>query len=126
MSAEIRITDRHLKVHTNHIFVFGDNTIRKGKKGAASLRDNANTYGFITKKLPDNKDSSFYRPKEYSIIYNREINNLISVIKEKQDYLFMISRLGAGLTNKYKIFDKIIEPNIKEDLSKFKNILWLW
>ena len=76
--------------------------------------------------MPDNKDSSFYRPKEYSIIYNREINNLISVIKEKQDYLFMISRLGAGLTNKYKIFDKIIEPNIKEDLSKFKNILWLW
>jgi hypothetical protein len=33
------ITKKYLENHPNHIFVFGDNSLRQGKGGAASLRD---------------------------------------------------------------------------------------
>ncbi|MFW6247319.1 MAG: hypothetical protein ACOC22_04075 [bacterium] len=61
------ITRKYLKENPEHIFVFGDNLLRKGYGGAAKLRDLPNTYGFITKKYPDNKDESFYTPDEYMI-----------------------------------------------------------
>lgn len=53
------ITKYWLKKHLECIFVFGDNLIREGYGGAAILRDEPNTYGFITKKYPDNKNESF-------------------------------------------------------------------
>ncbi len=120
------INKEYLINHPNSIFVFGDNTLRKGKGGAASLRDLPNTYGFITKKYPDNKDSSFYKLDEYLFIYCQEIKYLIEYITSNKNKIFLISKIGSGLANRYNIFENIIEPSIKKDLKDFKNIEFLW
>jgi len=120
------ITKEYLQNHRNEIFVFGDNMLSIGHGGAAQLRDEPNTYGFITKRYPDGLDTSFFKPNEYEQIYKLQINQLLNEIKLKENKTFLISKLGAGLANKYKIFEKIIEPNIKNDLKNYKNIEFLW
>jgi len=120
------ITREYLRENRNHIFVFGDNLLRKGKGGAAVLRDEPNTYGFITKKFPDMKTESFYNIDEYRNIYRDEISKLIHYINMNENKLFLISKLGSGLANKFYIFNEIIEPNIKRDLNKLENVKFLW
>ena len=123
---EIFIDKKYLKENPNHIFVFGDNTLRVGLGGAAILRNEPNTYGFITKKKPSHRDEDYYRPIEYNDVYKEELGILKFMIKDNPDKTYLISKLGAGLANKYKIFEKIIEPNIKNDLKEFKNVKFLW
>lgn len=121
----MKITREFLKSNKNFIFVFGDNSIKKGRKGGASLRDLENTYGFITKKYPCNKPHCFYTIEEYKTIYKQEINKLKAYIRQHSDKIFLISKIGSGLANRYGIFESIIKPNIKRDLSEFKNIIFL-
>lgn len=115
------ITKSYLKQNPDHIFVFGDNTIRKGLGGAAKLRNMPNTYGFITKKYPNNNIGSFYKPDEYKNKFEIELKRLIKKIESNPDKTFLISQLGAGLANKYKIRQKVIEPGIVV-LKKYKNV----
>ena len=122
----MHIDQQYLKSHPNEIFVFGDNKLRSGYGGAASLRDEVNTYGFITKRAPNNHDSSFYRPDEYIHVFSREIGLLEMHMRVNPDKLYLISRLGAGLANKYKIFESVIEPNMPAHLTEFKNVRFLW
>ena len=68
------ITEDFLNKNPNSYFVFGDNLERFGYGGAAALRDHPRAYGFITKKFPDNKNSSFYMPNEYSPVFFEELN----------------------------------------------------
>lgn len=116
----------YLRSHPNSVFVFGDNLIRKGKGGAATLRDEPNTYGFITKKAPNNQDESFYRPEEYEPVFIKEISKLRQEILANPDKTYLISKLGAGLANRYRIWETVIEPNICTILGHFKNVLFLW
>lgn len=120
----LKITSQFLRKNPDYIFVFGDNIIRKGYGGAASLRDEPNTYGFITKKHPDNRNESFYRVKEYSSIFDREFKKLKKTIGKSLNKTFLISKLGAGLANKYNIYEKIIEPRLWE-LEGFNNVILL-
>jgi hypothetical protein len=119
------ITEDYLRKHPNEIFVYGDNTEHYGLGGAAKLRYSVNTYGFITKKYPDNKDSSFYTLPEYQKVYDNEITKLRKIISENTEITFLISKLGAGLANRYKIFELVIEPNIRKDLN-YPNVRFLW
>jgi hypothetical protein len=57
----ILVTQEFLDLEPDSYFVFGDNLERWGYGGAAKLRDHPNAIGFITKKFPDNRDSSFYK-----------------------------------------------------------------
>ena len=109
------ISEEFLNHNPDYIFVFGDNTIRKGTGGAAKLRYHKQSYGFITKKFPSWDDNAYYKPNEYKPIYERELEKLKKVITENPDKTYLISKLGAGLANRYMIFEKIIEPNIKKD-----------
>lgn len=123
--SEILITEEYLENNPNHIFVFGDNTLRYGKGGAAKLRNFPNTYGFITKKSPFSFNS-YYLPMEYLPVFLREIEKLRNTIMENPDKTFLISKIGSKLANKYKIFEEIIEPRIKNYLKGFKNVQFLW
>lgn len=123
---EETITKKYLLDNPNKIFVFGDNLLRTGYGGAAKLRDMQNSYGFFTKKAPDNKDSSFFRPKEYKEVYREEIKSLRFAISNNPNKEFLISKLGAGLANRYNIFEQVIEPAIKADLSDLENVKFLW
>lgn len=120
------ITAEWLRDHRDHIFVFGDNMKRIGKGGAAALRGEINTYGFITKKYPNNEDTSFFSLEEYLPIYETEIETLKEILSANPEVTYIISRVGAGLANKYGIWEKIIEPKMEEDLIEFTNVVFLW
>ena len=119
------VTVQLLRSKPETIFVFGDNLIRKGYGGAAKLRDEPNAYGFVTKKYPDNRDESFYKPEEYRHVFNDEMIKLIRNIGYNPSKEFWISKLGSGLANKYNIWEEVIEPKI-HILKMFKNVKFLF
>lgn len=123
---EIIITEKYLDVHPNEIFVFGDNFDGRGLGGAAKLRYHKQAIGFITKKHPDDEDESFFNCENYIPWYLSAVSSLRDRIKRQPDKIFLISKLGAGLANRYGIFEKIIEPTIKVLLSDLNNVRWLW
>ena len=57
---ELFIDRDYLRNNPDDIFVFGDNWLRDGHGGAALLRDEPNTYGFITKIAPTHRDEDFF------------------------------------------------------------------
>jgi hypothetical protein len=120
----MKIDRDYLRFNKHHVFVFGDNLLRVGKGGAAILRDEPNTYGFITKKEPNIKDSSYYRPEEYVPVFEEEIKKLIKEIKANPDKVYLISKLGGGLANKYQIFEKVVKPGLVA-LKAFTNVEFL-
>lgn len=122
---EIIITREYLRANPNHVLVFGDNLLRKGKGGGAKLRDEPNTYGFITKKAPNNKISSFYNIKEYISVFNDELFKLMKEILDNQHTTYLISRIGGGLANEFGIFELIIDPMIRTQL-RYNNVIFLW
>ena len=123
---ETIITEEYLDAHPNEIFVFGDNLDGRGLGGAAKLRYHIQAIGFITKKHPDNEDESFFTCENYIAWYLGAVSSLSDRIKRQPDKTFLISKLGAGLANRYGIFEKIIEPTIKVLLSDLNNVRWLW
>ena len=122
----IIITQEFLDQNPNSYFVFGDNLERNGTGGAAKLRYHPQSIGFITKKFPDNKDESFYKPEEYAAVFFEELDKLKKNIKARRNDVFYISQLGGGLANKYYIWQKIIEHNLTSSLNGFKNVIYCW
>jgi hypothetical protein len=120
------ITEKYLKDNPNHIFVFGDNLLRKGTGGAAKLRFYENTYGFITKKTPSHDRQAYYTCNNYSEKFTSEMNNLIKEIVCNPKKLYLISKIGAGLANRFGIFEGVINPVIKVYLNKYNNVKFLW
>jgi lantibiotic modifying enzyme len=126
MTHEIIITKEYLRNNPNHVFVFGDNLKRRGKGGAAKLRDEPNVYGFITKKAPNNDIDSFYTKKEYDTVFNNELYQLILTANKNKDKTYLISKIGSGLANKWNIFEEIIEPRLIQWSGGYENIILLW
>jgi hypothetical protein len=122
----IKITEEFLDQNPNAFFVFGDNIERKGYGGAAALRDHSRSYGFITKKFPDNRDTSFYMPDEYAPVFFEELNKLINFIRKNRDKTFYISKVGSDLANKYRIWELLIHHNLLDKLQYFDNIVLCW
>ena len=122
----VEITQKFLDENTNAYFVFGDNLERQGYGGAAKLRDHPHSIGFITKKFPDNKDESFYKPEEYSAVFFEELAKLKIIIQKRPDKIFYISQLGGGLANRYKIWEKLIRHNIVRELDELNNVIFCW
>jgi len=119
------ITEDYLNANPNFIFVFGDNLKRVGCGGAAKLRHLPNTYGFITKKAPSNKDEDYYKPEEYHDIFMDEVDKLHEEIFNNPDKIYLISKLGSGLANKYKIWECLISVYI-EVFSEYENVRLLF
>jgi hypothetical protein len=120
------MTKEFLDENKDAVFVFGDNLIHKGYGGAAALRDHPRTYGFVTKKYPDYKDDSYYKPEEYGFKFLASVVELQIFIEKNMDKIFYISQLGGGLANKYKIWEKIIKPGLIRYFSKYDNVIFLW
>lgn len=120
------ITEEFLEQNSNSYFVFGDNLQRWGHGGAAALRDHPRAIGFITKKFPNSKDESFYKPEEYSPVFFEELDKLKKLIERQPDKTFYISQLGGGLANKYFIWQKLIRHNLVRELEKFENVVFCW
>ena len=120
------ITKEDLDANPNWVFVFGDNLERWGYAGAAALRDHPQAYGFVTKKYPDNRDESFYRPTEYmGTAFMEEEAKLIKLIESHPAKTFVISRLGSGLANRYGIYEQVIEGFLHGLSVRYKNVVLL-
>ena len=123
---EVFIDRDFLRNNKDFIFVFGDNDLRWGKGGAAILRDEPNTYGFITKKEPYHEDYAYYKPDdEYKEVFINEMKKIKREISLNPNKTFLISKLGAGIANKYHIYENIIEEHIKS-LNQFNNVIFLF
>jgi hypothetical protein len=120
------VTKKFLDENPNAIFIFGDNLRRVGYGGAAALRDHPQTYGFITKRNPDNREESFYRPDTYTTDFLAHAVELQLFIEKNTDKIFYISQLGGGLANKYKIWEKVIRPGLIKYFSHYDNVVFLW
>lgn len=119
------ITKEFLDKNPSYIFVFGDNSIHKGMKGAAVLRYHSQSIGFVTKKRPSYDSSAYYRPDEYTHVFNKELEKLEKDIKSCPHYTFLISKLGSGLANKYGIYEQVIRDGLKV-LEKYLNVKFLF
>lgn len=108
------ITREYLRANPNHVFVFGDNLLGIGKGGAALLRDEPNTYGFITKKAPNNRESSFYKPEEYKSVFVTELHRLVQEALKHPERTYLVSMLGSKLANRYRIWEEVILPALSE------------
>jgi hypothetical protein len=122
----IHITEKFLNNSPNSYFIFGDNLVRQGYGGAAKLRDHPHAIGFITKKFPDNQDTSFYRPEEYSPVFFEELSKLEKIVKSRPDKTFYISKLGSELANRYGIWEKLVNHNLTLKLQKYNNVIFCW
>ena len=122
----LKVDKQYLDDNPHCVFVYGDNLIHKGHGGAAYLRDHPRAVGFVTKKYPDNRDSSFYKPEEYEQIFWACVKELKNRIARSPNTTFLISKLGAGLANRYGIWESIIKPNLANELVMFDNVVLLW
>jgi hypothetical protein len=88
----------------DHLFIFGDNDRRFGKKGQAIIRDEPNAAGIPTKKYPSYDASSFYTDSEYEQNVAK-IDKAVAIIKYRlinEGYKGIIlpeDGLGTGLAN---------------------------
>lgn len=120
------ITEQYLDDNPNIIFVFGDNLERRGSGGAARLRNHRNIYGFITKKAPTWNLNDYYTPEDYKERFFLECDKLKKEAKKNKDKTYLVSKVGAGLANKFKIWEKIIEPKMKDFFADATNVVFLW
>ena len=82
------------------LFVFGDNLLKKGKKGQAIIRDCKNAFGVPTKRLPSMDVGSFFSDKqdEYDVVKNKLIYLYNEHLKGKT-IILPENQIGSGLAN---------------------------
>ena len=88
-----------VKTAPDYLFIFGDNDIKKGKKGQAIIRDEKNTFGIPTKKKPNYELSSYYYDEEYEINIlkiNFAFSKLDTIIKSKKYKGIILPEDGIG------------------------------
>jgi len=120
------ITDEFLRESPNAYFVFGDNATRQGLGGAAKLRHNPKAIGFITKKAPNNDPRAFFTVEEFIKPFFSQLDALRELIKSNPQNVYYVSKLGAGLANRHNIWEKLIGPNLVQDLEEFDNVVFCW
>ena len=107
-------TVNDVKNNRNKLFVFGDNNIKSGTGGQAVIRNEENTIGIPTKKLPNNDKNSYYTDSEFDDNKNNidlAINSLLKkFMKDKYEVLILPEYgLGTGLANLPKKAPKTFE-----------------
>ena len=81
-----------------HIFVFGDNMIGRGKAGQAIIRDCPNAFGVPTKRLPSMNANAFFSDKqdEYDIVLEK-LSLLWQMHKDGKCIVLPNNPIGSGL-----------------------------
>lgn len=124
----ITITWEFLDLNTDSYFIYGDDLIKSaGQRGAAKLKDHPHSIGFITRKYDESNDEgSYYRPEEYAPVFFEELSKLERIIKCKPNKMFYIPKIGSGPSNRYFIWEKIIQHNLTLTLQKYENVVFCW
>lgn len=90
------------KCHANpkHLYVFGDNLLRKGEKGQAVIRRCCNSAGVITKKYPSNNKDSFFLDvdiNQFKEELEADISDIFTRMPKYEALVFPKDGLGTGL-----------------------------
>ena len=100
------------KANPRSIYVFGDNLLRVGEAGQASIRSCNNAIGIATKKKPSMEKSAFFSDKEYDKLepfLKKEMDKIVSIMfSDNLDTLvFPIDGLGTGLSKLPQMAPKV-------------------
>lgn len=100
------------KNNPRSLYIFGDNLLRVGEAGQASIRSCNNAIGIATKKKPSMLDSSFFSDKEYDKLepfLKKEMDKIVSIMfSDNLDTLvFPIDGLGTGLSKLPQMAPKV-------------------
>jgi hypothetical protein len=91
-----------LKSNPDVLYVFGDNTIRKGMGGqAGQMRGEPNAVGVATKLLPSQTDNSYFSDNDYTNNVKTLMNDLQPVInhlKRGGIVVWPSDGIGTGLS----------------------------
>lgn len=91
-------TPELLQKHSDFIFVFGDNEKRYGTAGQAIIRNEPNSFGFITKHGPDALLTSYMKGTELDYYHvDKCFTKLRKLLAEGTTIVFPSSGLGTGL-----------------------------
>lgn len=117
-------TVQDVRKHSNYLFIFGDNDIRKGKKGQAIIRDELNSIGVPTKKIPNYSPTSYYYDYEFDLNVQKiddAIQKIKLVLKNKKYRGIILPEdgLGTGLANLKENAPKTLEY-LNSELDKLK------
>jgi alkylated DNA repair dioxygenase AlkB len=107
----------------NTIFIFGDNLLKRGKKGQAIIRDAVNAFGIPTKRKPATSLDSYFSDKTFE--QNKiDINNAFLEIPQGKDIVLAKADLGAGLAQLQKRAPKTWDylQGIIQHLEKTSNL----
>lgn len=89
-----------VRKHHDYLWVYGDNDIKRGKGGQAVIRDEPNTIGIPTKKMPYYIDKAFYTDDEYKDNCNKitiAIDKIRATCTQYKAIVLPEDGIGTGL-----------------------------
>ena len=92
-----RYSDSEVKANPDKIYVFGDNTDRRGTGGQASIRNNLNAFGIATKVHPTNNADAFMSDKDLE--NNKKVidSDIQKILDQNKPLVFPKDGFGTGL-----------------------------
>ena len=90
-------TSELLKANPDKIYVFGDNNQRQGKKGQASVRDEANAMGISTKLRPSADENAFMTDNQIKANAAIIDSDIAKIKATGKTVVFPKDGLGTGL-----------------------------
>jgi hypothetical protein len=97
------ITRNNLRENRDILFLFGDNSTRKGLGGQAKeMRGESNSLGIVTKKFPSNEKDSFYSDEDFYVwleLFSGDMENLAEKVNSGKYKTIVIPPLGTGLAD---------------------------
>jgi hypothetical protein len=97
------ITRNNLIENRDILFLFGDNSTRKGLGGQAKeMRGEPNSLGIVTKKFPSNEKDSFYSDEDFYVwleLFSGDMENLAEKVNSGKYKTIVIPPLGTGLAD---------------------------
>lgn len=93
-----RFTVKRCRENPDTLYVFGDNLLKKGKKGQAVIRDEPNAIGIPTKKKPTLYADAFFTDDELEE-NTAEINHAVGMLKTamKKPHVHTVAYPSDGL-----------------------------
>jgi hypothetical protein len=92
-----RYTNADVKANPNKIYVFGDNTERRGKGGQAQIRDNENAFGIATKFKPTTDNEAYFYDSVEEIGQQYIDADIAKIKADGRPVVFPKDGLGTGL-----------------------------
>lgn len=117
----------YVRERPDHLFIYGDNLLQRGKRGQAIIRDEPNAYGIPTKLKPSMDEDAFMTDESYEDNC-KHIDSAFQKIKEASERFTTVvwpaDGLGTGLaqlpTRAPRTYKYLLEA-----VKSFKEAKWI-